>query len=205
MALKQRGSVLCFYVCFIAKKFWFNTSVIIIKPYRCLSAFLTQKMQSLRVRRIVPHCDLGVPITLRRKDIFLTKYSQVTYYLDGSKLLSLHYFHLPDVYLTFCVCSCAYVTSKNINFSKHAHEARVIGNISLDSLIGTRETFWLSSPLSALTNLDTSMHIGLRSERSPLLPLFVREDVSRIRQIQCAPSDGADWACSLAIDRLQKR
>lgn len=95
-------------------------------------------MQSLRVRRIVPYCDLGVSITLRRKDIFLTKYPQVTYYLDGSKLLNLHYFHLPDVNLTFNVCSCIYVASKNINVSKHAHEARVIGNISLGSLIDTR-------------------------------------------------------------------
>lgn len=128
-------------------------------------------MQSLRVRRIVLYCDLGLSITLRRKDIFLTKYSQVTYYLDGSKLLNLHYFHLPDVYLTFCVCSCAYFKSKHINFSKHAHEGRVIGNVSLGSLIGTRETFWLSSILSTLTNLDTTLHIGLRSERVPLLPL----------------------------------
>lgn len=162
-------------------------------------------MQSLRVRRIVLHCGLGVFITLRRKDIFLTKYPHVTYYLDGSKLLNLRYFHLPDVYLTLCVCSCAYVTSKNINFSKHTHEARIIGNISLGSLVGMRETFWLSSPLFTLTNLDTTIHIGLRRERGPVLSLFVGEDVSRIRQIQCAPSDGADWACSLATDRLQKR
>lgn len=127
-------------------------------------------MQSIRVHRIVPPCDLGVSITLRRRDFFLTKHPQVTYYLGGSKLLNLYYFHLPDVYLTFCVCSCAYVTSKNINFSKHAHEARVIGNISLGSLIGTRETFWLSSLLSTLANLDITMHIGLRSARPPLFP-----------------------------------
>lgn len=150
-------------------------------------------MQSLRVRRIIPHCDFGVSITLRRKDIFLTKYPHVTYYLDGSKLLNLHYFHLPDVYLTFWVCSCAHVSSKTINFSEHAHEARVIGNISVGSLVGARVTFWLRSPLPTLTNLDTTMHIGLRSEMAPLLPLFVSEEASSIKQIQCARSDGADW------------
>lgn len=125
-------------------------------------------MQGLRVRRILPYCDLGVCITLSRKVFFFFFYKVSPRYLlfrwiQAAKFTSLPFARCILDLLGLYMCIC-YI--QKYEFSKHVPEASVIGSVSLGSLMGTRENFWLSSILSTLTNLDTTIHSGLRSERA---------------------------------------
>lgn len=129
------------------------------------TCFSNSEMQVLRVCRIVPYSDLGVCITVSRKDFFFFLQSIPKIHIiqmDPSCLICITVIcqmQVPDEFdllgLYMCIC---YI--QKYEFSKRVPKARLIDSVSLGSLMGTREIVRLSSILSPLKNLETSTHIG---------------------------------------------
>lgn len=138
-----------------------------LKLFRFLqvsTCFSNSEMQVLRVCRIAPYRDLGVCITVSRKDFFFFQSIPKIHIIqmDPSCLICITVIcqmQVPDEFdllgLYMCIC---YI--QKYEFSKRVPKARLIESVSLGSPMDTREIVWLSSILSPLKNLETSTHIG---------------------------------------------